>query len=216
MPRLLPYLLTCSLVVLATSCFGVFGQVEFPAPGDEAWELVSEIGATRHWASDRCCSFDGRNRLYVCNTGPAGDGRFPHLRRWDGHSWENIEHSEAIWSVCSGPENIVLLGEDVNLGYIRDSEYHEIEMGYWYSDWQATTCFEDDTWVLSYGADDGLQRTNWREGGGDWISMPGYGLLSEIDAWRGDGRWACSEGKVYFQDLRIGDDWALLAFNGSY
>ncbi|HUT03561.1 MAG TPA: hypothetical protein VM163_06695 [bacterium] len=177
----------------------------FPVPGDEVWELVSDTGVTRLSCSDRCSAIDGRNRLYVCNTGYTVD---PEMRRWDGTSWSKVPVPEGIWSVCAGPDNIVLLGESWNLGYVRDEEYHEIEMRYSYSDWQFTTCFEDDTWVLSSGPEDGLQRTNWRLGGGDWLDRPTGRAVYEIDAWRGTHRWAsCSDG-LYYQENGAG--WQLL------
>ncbi len=186
---------TIALLILISPLHAQHGL--FPPPGDEVWEIVSDTGVTRSSISDRCSAIDGRNRLAVCNTGP-GYRVDPEMRRWDGTSWSQVQLPEGIWSVCSGPENIVLLGEDYNLGYVRDDEYHEIEMRYCYSDWQFTTCFEDDTWVLSSGPEDGLQRTNWRQGGGDWLNRPNGGNVYEIDAWGSSHRWAnCWEGLYY-------------------
>ena len=191
------------LTVYACAEHGVF-----PRPGEEVWELISETGVYRSGYSDRCCAIDGRGRLYVCETGGADSSQAACIRRWDGREWCEIHPPDAVWSLCSGPENIVLLGEQLNLGYIQDDEYHEIEMGYFYSDWQFTTCFEDDTWVLSSGPEDGLQRTNWREGGGDWLDTPSWRIVYEIDAWGPSYRWATCAGELYYQEN--GGSWQAL------
>ncbi|MBN1592867.1 MAG: hypothetical protein JW941_06420 [Candidatus Coatesbacteria bacterium] len=206
MPRLVFLLLAVILVSSLGWPIIAIGQIVYPVPGEEVWEVVSETGCSRHWASDRCCAFDGRNRLYVCNTG-VSDDYVTNLRRWDGESWQNIDHSEPIWSLCAGQENAIIIGEEMNLGYIRDDEYHEIQMTCANSERQFTTCLDDDQWVLSYGPDDGLQRTNWLHGGGDWLPIPGYTLLSEVDTWRGGSRWACSDGRLYWWDLLGGVEW---------
>ncbi|MBN2207695.1 MAG: hypothetical protein JW759_00125 [Candidatus Coatesbacteria bacterium] len=198
-------------------CFGAFsslvlGQVVFPAPGDEVWELVSETGVVKASYSDRCCAVDGRNRLCVCNTGYHAD---LGMRRWDGTLWWELALPDKVYSVCAGPDNIVLLGEELNLGYVRDDGYAPIEMAYFYSDCQWTTSFEDDTWVLSSGPEDGLQCTNWRLGGGGWLSSPGtaYAIVYEIDAWGPESRWAVCYGDFYYQEN--GADWRRLAFESA-
>jgi len=167
----------------------------FPAPGDEVWELVSDTGVITSFYSDRCSAVDGRNRLYICDT---FRDSAETLRRWDGEFWKKVEVDDDISSICAGPDNIILLGEKVNLGYVQDDEYRPIEMGYWYSDYQFTTCFEDDTWALSSGPEDGLQRTNWRVWGGGWLDSPGS-IVYEIDAWGAGNRWARTNSKLYYQ-----------------
>jgi hypothetical protein len=122
------------------------------------------------------------------------------MRRWDGTRWWKVDVPDEVWSICAGPDNIVLLGEGLNLGYVRDEEYAPIEMRYPDSDWQWTTSFEDETWVLSSGTFDGLERTNWRLGGGDSLSTPGGGVVHEIDAWGPESRWAVCYGDFYYQE----------------
>jgi len=200
MSRQLVCFAVCSLAFWAFGSLGL-GQVEYPTPGDEVWELVSETGVAMSGYSDRCCAVDGRNRLYVCNTGYNVD---PAMRRWDGTRWWKVDVPDEVWSICAGPDNIILLGEWLNLGYVRDNEYAPIEMGYFYSDCQWTTCFEDDTWALSSGPEDGLQRTNWRLGGGDWLDTPDGQIVFETDAWGPNSRWAVCGGGLYYQENGAG------------
>ncbi|MBN1592811.1 MAG: hypothetical protein JW941_06130 [Candidatus Coatesbacteria bacterium] len=209
MARSSVFSLTLIPVVLLMYALSQAGQIQFPIPGEEKWRIISDVGVTRDPLSDRCCAFDSRNRLWVCDTGCDGDDSFI-LGRWDGESWVNIERDERVWSICPGPRNSILIGEEMNLGYYIDDEYREIEMGWPHSERQYTTCFDDDDWVLSYGQDDGIQRTDWRHGGGHWISAPSYGQISEIDAWRGISRWACVEGEFYYWNFDTSTTWSLL------
>ncbi|MBN1592866.1 MAG: hypothetical protein JW941_06415, partial [Candidatus Coatesbacteria bacterium] len=192
-------------LVLTVSSLSFAEHGVFPEPGEETWEQISDTGVMRNYYSDRICAIDGRNRLNLFGTWNI-DADI--LRRWDGVGWKHIELPDDAISICAGPENIVLLGEGVNLGYIHDDEYKTIDMYYGYSDLQYTTCFENNTWALSAGPEEGLQRTNWRAGGGSALVSP-RSIVYEIDAWNSDHKWAvCSSGGLYYQ--AFGGEWKLL------